>query len=77
MCEDAHTRAHTVIAWKGVSPALYRTTTGGAEAHLFEDGWYARLGRRWRGPHSDMLRAMDGAEELLQRAAREASPPAK
>lgn len=66
-----------MIAWKGISPTHYRTTKGGAEARLFEDGWFALHGRRARGPLPDMLTAMDAAEELMARASRpeaEAAP---
>lgn len=66
-----------MIAWKGISPTHYRTTTGGAEVRFSPDGWFAVVGRRARGPLGDLLTAMDAAEELLARASRpeaEAAP---
>jgi hypothetical protein len=55
-------------AWIGRSPDHY--TTKGAEVRRVPgDGWYARAGRKVRGPLSCLDSAMKAADEMAESAA--------
>lgn len=61
-------------AWYGRSDTHY--ITRGADAFLAEGGWYARCGRKVRGPISNLDTAMQAADAMLATAKREADAPA-
>lgn len=50
-------------AWYGRSDTHY--TTRGADVFLAEGGWYARCGRKVRGPISNLDAAMQAADAMM------------
>lgn len=54
-------------AWYGKS--FDRFSTRGADCVRGEGGWYARCGRRIRGPLSSLHAAMDAADRMVADAA--------